>query len=129
MQSACDFRRQNRTVLRAVFNEPVNPLNEWAGRRIGAPVTRENIDAYQFRALRDTLLHVKKHSRFYGGRLVDIDIAGGSARELLRGLPFCRPDDLRASPSDFLCVSQAEVSRVAAPMRRAAHSLNGFTGS
>ena len=90
----------------------MNPLSVWAGQRIGAPATRENIDAYQYNALHDTISHVKKHSRFYRERLTSIDISGGSTQALLRSLPFCGPGDLRSSPTDFLCVSQAEVSRV-----------------
>ena len=90
----------------------MNLLNDWAARRIGAPATRENIDAYQIKLLRETLLHVKTNSRFYRERLANTDIYGSAAFELLRDLPFCSPDDLRASPADFLCVSQAEVSRV-----------------
>ncbi len=90
----------------------MNPLTAWASRRIELPATRENINDYQLRRLRETLSHVKAHSRFYKNHFPNADISGDSAKELLRDLPFCYPDDLRAAPADFLCVSQSEVSRV-----------------
>ena len=90
----------------------MNPLTEWAARRIGAAATRENIDAYQLKALRETLSHVKKHSRFYSECFANTEFTGSTALEVLRELPFCGAGDLSAAPQEFLCVSQAEVSRV-----------------
>ena len=90
----------------------MNPLTEWASHRIGAALSRDSIDAYQLNTLRETLSHVIKRSRFFRQRLADIDDSGGTALEILRGLPFCEAADLSAAPAEFLCVSQAEVSRV-----------------
>lgn len=103
----------------------MNPLTTWASRRIGAGLSRENIEKYQLDKLRETLLYVKERSRFYRGRFADLAFEGDTIHELLSGLPFCGPEDLRSGYRDFLCVSQSEIARV---MTAAWLETSGTTG-
>jgi phenylacetate-coenzyme A ligase PaaK-like adenylate-forming protein len=90
------------------------PLESWiAGKlhltgRPSAPRLRE----YQLRKLRETLEHVLAHSRYYRQSLTGIDPASIQSMEDVARLPFTLPQALAERPTDFLCVSPQEVSRI-----------------
>lgn len=93
---------------------PLTPLDPWIAAKIGQigrPLDREVLHSYQLAKLNETLSHVRKNSRFYRATLGPKHTPLSSLDEIAE-LPFSSPDDLRAAPLDFLCVSQNEVHRI-----------------
>ncbi len=72
---------------------------------------REHVERHQLQRLRETLAWARARSPFYRRALAN---AGGELAALgdLQRLPFTTDEDLREQGSQFLCVSQDEVSRV-----------------
>lgn len=78
-----------------------------------ASFTLEDIRAYQFRKIIETLDYVKENSAFYRKklkginpyRILDLD-------DFAMKIPFTLPGELSSRPEDFLCVAQHEISRI-----------------
>ena len=92
----------------------LTPLHSWIAHKIGSSsetFTREAIQAYQLRKVRETLYLAKEKSIFYRSRLTTFppDIA---SLDELQHYPFTTAEDIRREPLQFLCVSQNEIQRV-----------------
>lgn len=94
----------------------VTPLEPWIRARIGIPstepLTREALESYQLRKLRETVEYARRHSPFYRSLL-----HGVSGDELvspadIARLPFTAAADLREDELRFLCVSRGDIERV-----------------
>lgn len=93
----------------------ITPLDEWIAGRLGAGsrrLTREALNAWQLKRLKETIALARSKSRFYGERLARLSEDLLFAPEDLRLFPFTTAADIRNDPGSFLCVSQDEVSRV-----------------
>ena len=84
-------------------------LDGWMSRKLGVPFTRAALEAYQLRALNETLAWARTHAAYYRDRLPQ---GGLRALSELASLPFTTPEALYAAPYDFLCVSPREVERI-----------------
>ena len=84
-------------------------LDGWMSRKLGTPFTRAALEAYQLRALNETLAWARTHAAYYRDRLPE---GGLRALSELASLPFTTPEELYAAPYDFLCVSPREVERI-----------------
>jgi phenylacetate-coenzyme A ligase PaaK-like adenylate-forming protein len=92
-----------------------NPLDAWTARCIGlgdSPLTRAALDAYQLRALRESVAWAKRQSPFYRRHLAGVDESALRTLADLRRLPFTTADDLRRNDPPLLGVSQSAVSHV-----------------
>jgi phenylacetate-CoA ligase len=92
------------------------PLEDWIKTKIGldrrAPLTREAIDAYQLKKLRETIDTVREASPFYKRLFAKMTGAPLHQLEDLADFPFTTVDDIQKDPYAFLCVSQDEIARV-----------------
>ena len=68
------------------------------------------VRAYQLARVQRQFRHLTAHSRFYRRLLAHIPEPTNWSQ--VRRLPFTTPEDLRAEPSDFLCVGQQQVARI-----------------
>jgi phenylacetate-coenzyme A ligase PaaK-like adenylate-forming protein len=89
-------------------------LDSWIRKKIGAPkgapLSRNELENYQLRALNKTLSHTKLNSAYYRKNL-----SGCNALTELRDiekLPFTTTEDISLRPEDFLCVPASKVSRI-----------------
>ncbi len=92
----------------------LTPLEDWIGQKIKCPpleISRGRIEDYQFDKINETLLHVKNNSSFYKTLLSRFPIHINSFDEFAN-FPFTSADDLRQYPTQFVCVSQNEISRI-----------------
>ncbi|MEF2231710.1 MAG: hypothetical protein V3571_12330 [Pseudodesulfovibrio sp.] len=91
-------------------------LDRCLARRMGrdetAPVSREELRAWQLDRLRALVAHAKANSPFYRDRLAGIDPDSIRSLDDFSRLPCVAPDDLRAAPERLLCVSRDEIARV-----------------
>jgi phenylacetate-coenzyme A ligase PaaK-like adenylate-forming protein len=87
------------------------PLEDWLGARLAA-AGEDDLRAYQWRRLRETVAWAQTHSPFYRRRLAGIVTANLDGPSALATLPFTSAAELRAGEPPFLCVSQSEISRV-----------------
>ncbi len=89
------------------------PLERWIGTKIDRPessLTRSQLDAYQGRALAETVAWARSRSGFYRHLLADAPAIDGLSD--LTKLPFTTADDIRREPLQLVCVSQDEIQRV-----------------
>jgi phenylacetate-CoA ligase len=95
----------------------ITPLERWISGKIntvgsnGRP-DEQRLRAYQLHKLRETLRHATANGRYYKERLRNVDPDSIRDMEHVATLPFTYPADLRQHPTDFLCVSPREVSRI-----------------
>jgi phenylacetate-coenzyme A ligase PaaK-like adenylate-forming protein len=91
------------------------PLESWIAGRLGTPLrelTRHDIEQYQLKALQQTVAWARKHSSFYAHRFAKIpNDLPRSLGEISR-FSFTSSEDIARHTSEFLCVSQDEISRV-----------------
>jgi len=90
-------------------------LDQWILKKIGskAPaLTREELEAYQYRKLMETLHYVKEHSSFYGELLKDFDVSDIRSLEDLRRIPFTTVNDLSEDPARMQCVPTGDIKRI-----------------
>lgn len=89
------------------------PLENWILRKTGiGERSRERLEDFQLRRVRETIAHAKSSSRFYGSRLKNVDPAEIRSLDDLTKIPFTFPQDIRDDPFRFLCVSQNEIKRI-----------------
>lgn len=92
------------------------PLEAWISNKITShpsgnrKLTRQYIEAYQLRKLRETIDLASTESRFYRKLLTGSKPLTKLAD--LAAYPFTTAKDLRQDPLQFLCVSQSEINRV-----------------
>lgn len=92
-------------------------ISDWTKEKIGlpadAPLTREALEAYQVKKLRETVAMAKKNSTFYGGLFASVDPERDimSTKDMQK-LPFTSPADLLAEEEGLLCVRPGEISRI-----------------
>jgi len=96
-------------------------VDEWIAGKIGLPngqaLTREALEAWQLRKLRETVEYVSAKSLFYRERLLPI-IENGSAEDVLTSLdcierlPFTTSADLASAATAMVCVPASEVGRI-----------------
>lgn len=85
-------------------------LDERIARRLGCErLTRAALEAWQLRALRETVRHVEARSPF-GARLAGMN---SDAVKSTEDLPFTDVKSLTEAPLAFLCVPQGDIARVA----------------
>ncbi|MEG2199399.1 MAG: AMP-binding protein [Anaerovorax sp.] len=88
-------------------------MDQWIKEKINLAeherLTREAIQSYQLKKLKETLDWAREHSRFYGTRLGGFQVETFSDFEKL---PFTTVTDLRELGIQMLCVGQNEVSRI-----------------
>lgn len=92
-----------------------NPLEPWIAAKSGLPgqpLEREQLERYQLEKLLETLELAASRSRFYRQALHCVDLSRLKALNDISRLPFTDPDQLRADPLAFVCVSQSEIDRV-----------------
>lgn len=83
-----------------------------------AALTREEINAYTIERLKEQLLYVTENSVLYQDLYKEIDIKamcqleGSEFMKAFRTLPPTTPEMLKERETDFLCVSQSEISRI-----------------
>jgi phenylacetate-CoA ligase len=93
----------------------ITPLEKWIAGRLSDKtrcITVDQIESYNLRKLRETILWARTRSPFYKqsfAGLTENDLV--HPRDLER-FPFTTADELRQNPMRFLCVSQSEVERV-----------------
>ena len=115
-------------------------LDIWTAKKLGIweaeDLTREDIDSYTVKKLKETVEYAAANSSFYrellSGHMERVSDDGGeSCRaygdilpwkkggmsdaefvELFRKLPFTYPEDLRKRGLEFLCVGPGEISRI-----------------
>ena len=92
-------------------------ISDWTKEKIGlpadAPLTRETLEAYQVKKLRETVAMAKKNSTFYGRLFASVDPERDimSTKDMQK-LPFTSPADLLAEEEGLLCVRPGEISRI-----------------
>lgn len=87
-----------------------NFYEAWISSLIGqASLTREALEAYQLKKLKETLAYVQDKSRFYREHLQGLKI---DSLEDFSRIPFTSSDDLAQRSGDFLCLAQHEVARI-----------------
>lgn len=91
------------------------PLEEWIRTKIGGkdrPLTRQALEKYQLRKLKETVIYARKNSPFY--RKLLQDISGKDLPDIseIRHLPFTTADDLKQNPMSFLCVHPDRIARI-----------------
>jgi phenylacetate-CoA ligase len=92
----------------------ITPLQDWIERKINCPsgmINRKVIDDYQIEEINKNLRYVRQNSRFYKNLFEKCPEKINSLEEFAE-FPFTTSDDLRADSSQFLCVSQNEISRI-----------------
>jgi phenylacetate-coenzyme A ligase PaaK-like adenylate-forming protein len=91
------------------------PLEGWIANRLGIPsceLSREDLARYQLQALQQTVAWARQNSSFYAHRFAEIpNDLPRSLGEISR-FSFTSSEDITRHPSEFLCVSQDEISRV-----------------
>jgi phenylacetate-CoA ligase len=91
----------------------ITPLENWIVNRTGiGSRSKEALEEYQWKQLRNTLHYAKENSRFYKEKLAHIDISSIQSIKEFDSIPFTFPEDIRKNSLDFLCVSQTEVKRI-----------------
>ena len=94
-----------------MFNS--TPLDSWVAAKAGlGTLSRDGLNRYQLRKLRETLRWAQIHSPFYAQRLRGVTEDDIESLSDVEQLPFTTARDLREDAGGFLCVSQSEVSRV-----------------
>lgn len=90
------------------------PLHGWLARRtgLGEGLTPAALEAWQWGRLRELLALLQKRSRHYAPLLHGVDPAAVTTPRHLARLPFTLPEQLRADPESFVCVSQQNIARV-----------------
>ena len=95
---------------------PQTPLENWIREKIGlsptAGMTREDIDRYQLRKIRETITYLKERSPFYHRRLAGLSAEKLGCLEDVALIPFTSAADILDNDLKFLCVSQDAVERV-----------------
>ncbi len=90
--------------------DKIGNLDDRIARRLGCErLTREALEAWQLRALQETVRHVGTRSPF-GARLSGINPKAVKSTE---DLPFTDVNCLTEDPMEFLCVPQGDIARVA----------------
>ena len=92
-----------------------NPLEPWIAAKIGVPpeaLSREVLEAYQFRRLRQTIAYVKERSSYYREKLRGVDPEEIAGYEQFARLPFTAPEELQIQPQRLVCTSQQEIARI-----------------
>ena len=92
-----------------------NPLDAWAARRMGidaGALTREALEDYQLRAIRQTVGWARRNSSFYAAQLAPFPPDWPRTLQEFMVAPFTSPTDVVDCGHAFLCVPQSEISRV-----------------
>jgi phenylacetate-coenzyme A ligase PaaK-like adenylate-forming protein len=74
--------------------------------------SRADLEAAQFKALRQTVRHARDGSAWHRDRLKSVDLPGLQSRDSLAGLPLMTAADLTGHGERMVCVPQGEVRRV-----------------
>ncbi len=92
----------------------ISPVETWVMQETGlcGNPTAGSLLAWQMERLREQIRYAKDRGEFYGRRLAGIDVGRILCVSDLSRIPFTVAEDLRGSPTSFLCVSQRDVSRV-----------------
>lgn len=90
------------------------PVDALTARRLGlAPVwDRADLDAAQFKALRQTVRHAMRHGSWFRDHLAGIDPDMLRVPADLARLPFMTAADVAVDGPRMVCVSQSEVARI-----------------
>lgn len=90
------------------------PLERWVAARIRSsyPLSRSELEAYQFRCLLLTVAWARQKSSFYRRQLKQYDPAKFTSLADLRSLPFTTASDLYAGPERLLCVHPEQIARI-----------------
>ncbi len=93
---------------------PLSPLDPWIAQKIAASqssLTRVEIESWQVGKLNETLALVRGKSAFYRKLFAGMPESITTLDELCQ-FPLTTPEDVRANPLRFVCVSQDEIQRV-----------------
>lgn len=95
---------------------PKTPLEDWIRAKIGLPpadeLTREALERYQLRKMRETITYLKERSTFYHRRLAGLSGEKLGSLNDVSLIPFTSAQDLLDNDMKFLCVSQDAIERV-----------------
>ncbi len=90
------------------------PLDSWSKTKIGLEqrqtLTREVIEEYQIKKIRDTFELAVANSPFYRGIYGDLPVP--ESLEDMADIPFTMPKDLAFHGEEMICVPQKEISRI-----------------
>jgi len=92
----------------------LSPLDPWIRQKIGSnqpALTRQEINAWQLNKLNENLSLARKKTKFYRNHFKGLPESINDLEEFCQ-FPFTTPQDVRASPLQFVCVSQDEIQRV-----------------
>ena len=96
----------------------ITPLDTWISKKIGAVplrpaglLSRPALEDWQLQKLNETLALARSKSPFYRQHLSAMPQTLTSLDELSQ-FPFTTPDQVRANPLRFVCVSQDDIQRV-----------------
>jgi len=92
----------------------LSPIEHWIARKLRTtePLPVSCLQKYQVRKVRETLEYVLSNSRFYKRHLGGYDPDSIQGIEDIARLPLTQPEELAASPNDFLCVPPRDISRI-----------------
>lgn len=91
----------------------ITPLQNWIANKIGVEgnnLTRETIQEYQLKKLRETLALAVERSPFYRKNLKGWENLTSLID--IKHLPFTTAEDIQQNSLQFLCVSQDQINRV-----------------
>ncbi|NLA74143.1 MAG: phenylacetate--CoA ligase, partial [Deltaproteobacteria bacterium] len=92
----------------------ITPLDKWIADKINISglLDLERLRKYQLDKLLETLVAVKKSSRFYRSLFSKVDPSDIRDIADIAYLPFTGPDDIASDPESFICVPKREIGRI-----------------
>jgi phenylacetate-CoA ligase len=81
----------------------------WIGKKIGMPLTRENLESWQLEHLKSTVELAVSHSPWYKQHLQGADF---DDFEEFSDLPFMLPEDVKEAGEEMVCVPARDISRI-----------------
>lgn len=91
-------------------------MDNWIKRKIGLAgdeeLTRDAIEAYQLRKLKETVGWAKENSRFYRQLLQGIEPSDLTCLKDIEKVSYTTVSDLREHGQEMICVSPSEISRI-----------------
>lgn len=93
----------------------LSPVEIWAARKtgLGKALNRQTLEAWQMARIREAMARVRSESPFYARILAHADIGSLRSWHDLDRIPLTLPSDIASDPQSLLCVSGAEVARIA----------------
>jgi len=89
------------------------PLENWIVDKTGIRErSREALEGYQLKKIRETMLYARENCEFYSRLLKNMDAGQICSLSDFQHVPFTYPHDISKNPNSFLCVPQSRVKRI-----------------